>query len=248
MLQKIVVHCKTPGESNANYNWGSLFHGYLMSQLPAETAEALHEINFRPYSQFVFADRDGNLDWNLGIWSNEIATDFISAIMPVSVIELKHKEMVLNVAGVERNTTNKTEYFKHFFTSETPCRRYEIEFITPCTHKQAGKYVLFPSTELIVQNLAIRFSAFSQNMSLDDPEAVQQVARHMQIVRYSLRTALFSLENTKINGYIGRITIVINGPEQLARLAGALLSFAAYSGIGIKTALGMGGVRVREII
>ncbi len=47
---------------------------------------------------------------------------------------------------------------------------------------------------------------------------------------------------------MGKITIIIRGPEQLARLAGALISFAEYSGLGIKTALGMGGVKVREIL
>jgi CRISPR/Cas system endoribonuclease Cas6 (RAMP superfamily) len=46
---------------------------------------------------------------------------------------------------------------------------------------------------------------------------------------------------------MGKITLVVNGPDQLARLAGAMLSFAEYSGVGIKTALGMGGVRIREI-
>ena len=86
-----------------------------------------------------------------------------------------------------------------------------------------------------------------QDISLDDPEAMKQVARNIRMVRYSLRTGVFYLENTKITGYMGRITVVVSGPDQLARLAGALLSFAEYSGIGIKTALGMGGVRIKEI-
>ena len=77
---------------------------------------------------------------------------------------------------------------------------------------------------------------------------MEQVARHIRIVRYSLRTAVYFLENTKITGYMGRITLVIRGPEPLARLAGALLSFAEYCGIGIKTALGMGAVKIKQIV
>ena len=46
---------------------------------------------------------------------------------------------------------------------------------------------------------------------------------------------------------MGRVTLVIGGPDQLARLAGAMLSFGEYCGIGIKTALGMGAVRVTPV-
>ncbi len=87
-----------------------------------------------------------------------------------------------------------------------------------------------------------------EDVSLDDPEAMEQVARHIRMVRYSLHSAVYYLEQTKITGYMGRVTVVIGGTEQLARLAGALLSFAEYSGLGVKTALGMGGVKIKAII
>ena len=71
-----------------------------------------------------------------------------------------------------------------------------------------------------------------------------QISQGLQIVRYSLRSAIYYLENTRIIGYKGKITLIIRGPVELARLAGALLFFAEYAGLGVKTALGMGGVRI----
>jgi CRISPR-associated endoribonuclease Cas6 len=62
-----------------------------------------------------------------------------------------------------------------------------------------------------------------------------------------LHSSVYYLENIKITGYMGRLTLVISGPEQLARLTGALLCFAEYCGLGVKTALGMGAVRVKQI-
>jgi CRISPR-associated endoribonuclease Cas6 len=247
MLQKIILQCKYGGEQKASYNWGSLFHGILLKSLPSDIAEMLHENHLRPFSQYVLPSSNQELAWNIGLWDAEIANHIIQAVLPLVQIELQHKATTLEVTGVQRSSQNEYEYFNQYFATETLCRRYEIEFLTPCTHKQDGSYVLFPTPELIVKSLNNRYCAFMQDVSLDAPEAMEQIAKHIHIVRYSLHSAVFYLERTKITGYMGRITVVISGTEQLARLAGALLSFAEYSGLGIKTALGMGGVRIRAL-
>lgn len=244
----MVLECKYEGEQRANYNWGSLFHGFLMQALPGAVADMLHESALRPFSQYVLVRADNQITWQIGLWDEEIAGDIVQVIMPLSRLELAQKGLTLSVAGVQRITRTENEFFDYFFIRDNPCRRYEIEFLTPCTHKQAGRYVLFPSPELMVNSLIRRYSAFSRDISLDEPAVMLEISRHIHIVRYSLRSAVYYLENTKITGYTGRITVVIGGPEQLARLAGALLSFGEYSGIGIKTALGMGGARVKAIV
>lgn len=248
MLQKLILQCSYDNDQKANYNWGSLMHGILMEALIPEVVNLLHESQLKPYTQYVTTDGDDNLIWTIGIWDNDIAAHIIPAVMSISKIFIKHKNLELKVTASQRLSISKNEHFHKYFTSEKPARRYEIEFLTPCSHKQQGEYVLFPTPELIINSLARRYNAYINDISLDDEEAMEQIAQNIKIVRYTLRTAVFYLENTKITGYTGKITIIIRGPEQLARLAGALLSFGEYSGIGIKTALGMGGIKVREII
>lgn len=248
MLQKIIVQCKYAGDQRANYNWGSIFHGFLIKALPAEISEVLHQSQLRPFSQYVLPQPGQQLTWTIGLWDSNIANHIVQAVMPLTQIEFQQKAMKIEVTGTQRICQSEQEYFGKFFISDNPCRRYEMEFLTPCTHKQDGAYTLFPSPELMINSLNNRYNTYMQDVSLDAPEAMEQVARHIRIVRYSLHSAVYYLENTKITGYMGRITLVVSGPEQLARVAGALLSFAEYSGLGIKTALGMGGVRIKEII
>jgi CRISPR-associated endoribonuclease Cas6 len=247
MLQKIVLQCTYEGDQRASYNWGSLFHGFLIKVLPPQVAAKLHDSQVRPFSQYVLPQPDQQLNWIIGLWDTTIAEHIVEMIMPLTQIEIQNKSLNLRVVGIQRTSESETEYFSRFFTDRPPGRRYELEFRTPCTHRQEGTYALFPSSELIVNSLYQRYSAYGQEVSLDDPEAILQLARHIHIVRYSLHSAVYYLESTKITGYMGKITLVVNGPDQLARLAGAMLSFAEYSGVGIKTALGMGGVRIREI-
>ena len=219
-----------------------------MELLPSEVADLLHENNLRPFSQYVLPLEDNRIEWNIGLWGGDISDAIAQVIMPISFIDINHKGIRLEVVKSEREKQSEQDFLSRFFTAEAPCRRYELEFLTPCTHKSAGEYVLFPTPHLIIQNLHMRFCAFSQVFSLDDEEVMQQIAANLHIARYSLRSAQYCFDGTRIPGYLGRITLAIRGPEQLARLVGMLLSFSEYAGVGIKTSLGMGGCRITEII
>lgn len=247
MLQKIIVRCKYEEDIVANYNWGSLFHGVLLHALPPEIADTLHQSRLRPFSQHVIPRHGRQLTWIIGLWGADLADYIVQAVTPMNRIELQQKGITLEVVELQRNTQSLQDYFSRFFTSGAPCRRYEIEFLTPCTHKQNGGYALFPSPELIINSIIKRYGACVQDISLRDEEAAREMVKHTRMVRYTLHSSVYYLENTKITGFMGRLTLVIKGPEQLARLAGALLSFAEYCGLGVKTALGMGAVRIKQI-
>lgn len=247
MLQKIVLKCTCKGEQRPSYNWGSLMHGVLMELLPEKAADLLHEANLRPFSQYVLPMSENKFEWHIGTWDNDVSNDMAKAISVLSHINLKHKGMILEVSNVTRSIQSERDFFARFFTTEYPCRRYKLEFLTPCTHKSEGEYVLYPTPKLILQSLHARFCAFSQEFSLDDEEMLAQLVAHTRIVHYSLRSAQYYLESVRVNGYRGRVTLSVSGSEQIARLVGMLLSFAEYSGIGIKTSLGMGGCRTEQL-
>ncbi len=247
MLQKIILQCEYAGDQKASYQWGSIFHGVLIDNMPSDIADYLHQIQLRPFSQYILPNGEKRIDWHIGLWDDQVSDVIIKNLMSLKEIYLKQKGLYLKVVGSSKHSLSLDDYFSHFFGTSDICRRFEIIFLTPCTHKQYGRYTMFPSPELIIQSLSMRYNAFSNEYSLDDAEAMAQIASHLRIVRYSLRSAVYYLEKTKITGYTGRITLAMSGPEQLARLAGALISFAEYSGLGIKTALGMGGIKVAKI-
>jgi CRISPR-associated endoribonuclease Cas6 len=245
MLQKICVKCSYAGGLNASYNWGSLMHGVLIELLPGVIAEDLHDNSLRPFSQYIVPVSDGMVEWHIGAWDDVVSDAIAKALMSLMKIEIKHKDITLNVQDVNRSILTEKEFISRFFANASPSRYYNLDFVTPCTHKSGGEYVLFPSAGLIVQSLYMRFCAFSQEVSIDDPEVLEHLCEHTSIVYYSLRSARYSFKERKIRGYIGRVTLAIRGPEQIARLVGMLLSFAEYAGVGIKTSLGMGGCKVK---
>lgn len=245
MLQKITITCACPDDQYVSVHWGSLFHGVLMQLLPPEIAEEMHQNNIRPFSQYVQPIHSNkSLEWHIGTWNRGVADAFRQILLPLSHVELSHKGIRLEVRRTACDRMTMEEYIASFYISPEPSRRFELTFLTPSTHRSGGEYVLFPSSELILHNLCTRLGYSLEGYSLDDPQALTDLATHIRISRYSLKSASYSLEGIRIPGYIGRVTLSIGGPEPLARLGAMLLNFAEYAGIGVKTSLGMGACKV----
>lgn len=219
-----------------------------MEILPEDITGALHGNCMHPYSQYIIPLPDNMLEWHIGLLGGDISDEIAKTVASLTGFELKHKNAVFDVTEITHKKESEHDFCARFFTGDMPGRRYELEFLTPCTHKSAGSYMLFPSPQHILQSLTMRFSAFSEEYSIDDPEAVEHIIRHTHISGYQLRSSRYNLEGIGITGYTGRLVLSISGPGQLARLAGMLLSYSEYAGIGIKTSLGMGGCRVKQVM
>ena len=125
-------------------------------------------------------------------------------------------------------------------------RKVRLRFITPCSFKSQGVYQIFPSIRLTFQSLVNRYDAMSEKNSVFYPELLEDLEQHTRITEYRLQSRLFGVEGISIPSYQGHITLRMSGPQQMVNLMHMLLRFGTYSGIGIKTAMGMGGLQIEE--
>ena len=79
-----------------------------------------------------------------------------------------------------------------------------------------------------------------------DEETLEQLCENSQIVRYDLKSVNFFVEKVKIPAFIGKITIKLTGTKTMTNFANMLFEFGEYSGIGIKTSVGMGCIKLNE--
>ena len=122
--------------------------------------------------------------------------------------------------------------------------RAKLIFLSPCAFKQAGRYAIFPQENLLLQSLIAHWNAAFPEYALSDPDALQALQQGLHIVDYNLHTTRYLLKETRIPAFQGNVTIEARLAPPLLELWNALLSFAPYGGIGIKTTLGMGGTMV----
>jgi len=104
--------------------------------------------------------------------------------------------------------------------------------------------VIIPTIELVIKSLFQRWDSFSKSLVLNDNEVRDQLISHCRIIGYDLKSTRYELEGVAISGFWGNTTLSIKGPDALVRIVNMLLYYSTYSGLGIKTALGMGGIEI----
>lgn len=228
------------------YYQSSNMQGVLMEQLGSDYAEVLHEQGLKPYSQHILSGE--TCEWVVNTYTSEA---YQKIMLPL--LEEKFKQITLEKGGVhiqicskELKTASRQELLDEFY-SEQYSRYLNLEFITPTAFKSNGKYVIMPDTRYIYQSLMNKYSAASSDMEMYDEETLEQLVNNSSIVQYRLRSTSFPMEGIRIPSFKGEISIKITGTGIMAKYARLLARFGEYSGIGIKTAIGMGALRIKGI-
>ena len=236
-----------PGEK-IHFNMGSVLHGFLMESLPAPLVEYLHGIEVRPYSQYVFRE-NGVGYWRILALNQEMIEE-IEALLNTwqqEPVFLKQRQKFYTLALVQSSKERSyREFSRAFFLEQDPCRRVKVQFCTPSSFRVDSEYQMFPSIKLILASSCRKWNALSDDVVFDDEESLEMIGKDVSIQRYDLKSARFSLERIKIPSFVGEMELSIRGPEMTVRWINLLLAYAAFSGTGIKTALGMGGIRTSK--
>ena len=224
---------------------GSVFHGALMEQLPAEVAAHLHVEELRPYHQSILFTRERGAVWRFGVLDEGLYCLLWYIFSERAGLELRQKGFSVAL-GEPRllQATSEEALADAAFAGDEVLRSAACQFLTPTSFKRDGVYQMFPDTQLILQSLLGRWRRFSEQVRLDEQDLASRLAPACRISSYRLQSAPFSLERHTIYGFRGQLRLYFAGNEMVRRLLRLLFSFAPFAGIGIKTALGMGAVDV----
>lgn len=241
MLAKIELKLKC--EEELSYQMSSLFHGALMELLPGEYAETMHLSQLHPYAQHLEFRQD-NWFWIVCCLNKDAAQVIIhDTLWGVESIEINKKNLKIKIIQKKYEELSYKELMDHFYEKDNG-RYIQIHFASPTAFKQNGKYVFYPNLRCVFQSLMKKYDSACDEENMFDEETLELLSDEAQVVRYDLKSVSFSLEGIKIPSFIGKVTIKINGTYTLANFAKMLFEFGEYSGIGIKTALGMGYVKI----
>lgn len=221
------------------YKKSSNFQGVLFTQINSEYADFLHKQQLHPYSQYI-AFEDGIPYWYVNTTSNDAYEHIIKPLMEPNFHEFNIHNGDINVSVIKKELVIKTnkEMLKDFY--EKPSEKtITIEFKTYTAFKQRGRYIIMPDLRLIYQSLMMKYSSIGGNDNMIDEETLDQLVDNSVITKYSLQSGLFSGEGSCIPGFRGRLSIRFFGTETMAKYARMLFEFGEFSGIGIKTGMGM---------
>ena len=224
----------------------SMMQGVLMEMIDSGYAEKLHRTGAHPYSQNVQMKED-ELLWTVNALSEEAEEYLIKPLMDPSLdsFHLTHRNETLRIREREYRQIRYEELIQQYYLGSHD-RNLTIAFLTPTGFKQNGKYCIFPTPRLIFQSLMLRYDAGATDSSIFSEELTEEFEQYIEITDYRLRSVRFSMEGVRIPSFLGECTFRIRGPQQLVNVAHMLARYGSYSGVGIKTGLGMGAMTIKE--
>ena len=224
-----------------DYKKSSNLQGILMENIDTEYAGILHGNQLNPYSQCLIRENGKNI-WCIKTLTEEAYEQIIQPMSEVKSVVFKKSGRDVGVTKWQMDRCEERELLDEFY--DTSCSKYlDIQFMSPTAFKQDGRYVIYPDLRLIYGSLMRKYSAASGELDMIDEDLLNQLTDYSSITRYRLQTILFPMEKINITGFVGNISIRVHGPETLARYVRLLLRFGEFSGVGIKTGMGMGAMR-----
>lgn len=240
---ELKLHAK---QQDLTYCQSSNLQGVLMEQLSSDYADILHMQKLNPYSQSLEKEGDAII-WKIKTLNQDAYDNIIVPILDSKFKEfmIQKKNISVEIIDKKLTTVRKEKLLEEFYDTGHHDKYINLEFITPTSFKSNDHYVIIPDTKLIFQSLMNKYSA-SSNMEMFDQETLEQLVSCFNITQYRLKSTTFPMEGIRIPAFIGSMSMKINGPSTMARYAKMLTTFGEYSGMGIKTAMGMGAIRSKD--
>ena len=231
--------------SELSYKMSSNLHGFIMETISSEYAEYLHQLQVNPFSQCLIKENNAMI-WYIRTYTDEAYNEIVVPLLKVERFCIKRGKVEIIVKEKQMKTEQVETIMDEFY--HVQANRYiEISFQTPTAFKSNGKYVFYPDLRLIFNSLMKRYHVIDPNMSMQDEDTLMQLIDNCEIVRYRLNTIPFSLEGVNITGFQGTICIRMKGTDTMARFVKLLFRIGEYIGVGIKTSLGMGAIKIKEM-
>ena len=200
----------------------------LLARLPEEYGSALHQCRSTPVSQFLYIQREtGECVWVVNLLNREAEAYFTPVLTPTLCLELPRERV-----------TGKLQVCLRFedardFLGRVPKNSLNLTFPVPTAFKQAGHYVALPQEKLLLQSMQSKW-----NEAFPETPITRELG--LTLDSFLLHSSCFRLKGRPIPGFCGSLTL--SAPRGDQQELEALAAFARFGGIGIKTALGMGGV------
>lgn len=228
-----------------DFKKSSCFQGALFEQMDTNYVEFLHQQNRHPYSQYVYRDKDNKVYWSISTCDDECSKYMITPLLEDSLQEIHLNKVKEPIKFISKSlkTISQEQLMDRFYN--LPAERYlEIRILTPISFKSYGKYINYPDLRLIYQSLMNKYDAVLQEASMFDEDTLDMLVEGSEIIKYNLHSYLFPLQGVKIPSFYGSMTIKVNSTDTAAKFIRLLLEFGEFSGIGIKTGLGMGAIEI----
>ncbi len=246
MIRTLEIKLAAPEGERLPQSACSLLHGVLMQNIDSAYADLLHQQSLRPYSQYLYFDKERNgLYWRLTALDELADNELLGAAYALpGAVFLQQKQMEIKlVSKTFLPATSYAAIAEKCFAHPLSGRYLYFDFVTSTSFKSDGQYAIYPQQLLLFKSLVRRWNTFADKERLDAQGLVQNLAAETFVAAYRLSLQPYSVDGVRISAFRGNYVLGLKNNIMSNRIIAMLGEYSNYSGIGIKTALGMGAVR-----
>ena len=244
MIKQYNITLRTAkGETLPPYSAYWLYSKLVESVTP-EFANYLHKPTYTPLSQYVLRSTyNQEVQWIVNLLEDRAKAEISPILDSWNQFQLERMLEPIIIVKKESKELQKCEF--SFEMNRDMKRFYTLHFVSPTSFKSEGEYIILPNTRLIVQSLLNKWKALYPDCILCDDEESKLLVNGIKIRDYKLNSTKYALGGLKLPSFLGYVELQVRLPEQLHHVWNQLYSIAPYTGVGIKTALGMGAVMTK---
>ncbi len=232
---------------NLSFRKSSNLQGVLFEHIDSDYATFLHSQSINPYSQSIIRENDKWI-WTINTLTDEARKYIIEPLLDEGFSEFsfrKEPNNSIRIMSKKIEELDIKELLKSFYDVEAD-KYYNIQVMTPAAFKKDGEYCVMPDIRLILQSLMNKCNTILAELDMTDEDTLKYMSTHTTLLSYKLNTTRFPLEGTSVPGFYGSMIFKMKGTSTMAAFIRILLKFGEYSGIGIKTSMGMGAIKLIE--
>ena len=238
------IRCYLDTESGITWNKGSVFHGIIMDMVDPEYADYLHENQLHPFSQSIILENDRCV-WEVNALDDVASAQIVDRISQVDSVYSKHENETYRI--VEKEIIEKD--LDSMLTFGVGRRSAYLFFDSPTSFKRDNAYVTFPDIRSVFTSLLNQYRLLTGDEK--NPELLESICMHTHAFcqcasEYKIKGRRFMIKECRVPAFTGYMQIYMDGPQTLTNFTNMLLSLGEFSGVGIKTSLGMGKFAVEE--
>lgn len=239
MLSKYTIHL-TCQQRRTDLQWAYPLYAALLEHCPPTVGSLQHQGEPTGVSQFIRRTGEGWLEWQVSLLGEQAEDTFAPVLEGIKCYHLHREAVTLQVADWQVERIHNVE---QLLTQSHPNRR-TLHFVTPTAFKSRRHYDILPTPERILQSLLRRWNRCIPNCPIEDEDGggVKMLAQDLHCCGLRLQAGSYTMKKQNLPGVLGTLTLENHLHGASRQIADGLLTFATFSGVGIKTTLGMGGI------
>lgn len=229
---RLTLQANHPGRSS----WAYPLYAFLLRRVPNGIAQSWHQNGWTPLSQHLTAEGT-TCRWTINLLNSESEAALSDLLAQTDIFSL-HRNTVLSVQARQKTVFSGIEAF--WAESSDGSDRHRLTFCTPTAFKSQGSYRNFPTIRFLLQSLIRSWNLCG--FPCIPETSLDALSEGLPLRHFTLTDRSFPLKGHRIPGFVGAWDLENGLSGEARQLLNALLYFSQFSGLGIKTTLGMGGV------